>query len=129
MQLETLFATAIGITAPWKITALHFDSAKKQLDINVTFERGSAFEVKNEKNGEIELCKAYDTVEKTWRHLNFFEHQCYLHARITRVTLKDGSLKTISPPWHGLSKGFSQLFEALILQCVKTCPSIRLASS
>jgi len=122
MQIETLFSTAIGITSPWKITTLNFDSAKKQLDIKVTFERGSSFAVKNEKSGETELCKAYDTVEKTWRHLNFFEHECYLHARIPRVKLKDGAMKTITPPWNGLSKGFSQLFEALILQMAKNMP-------
>ena len=122
MQLETLFATAIGITLPWKITALNFDSEKKRLDIKVTFERGATFEVKDEKSGETEHCKAYDTVEKTWRHLNFFQHECYLHARIPRVQPKSGGTKTISPPWNGLSKGFTQLFEALILQLCKNMP-------
>jgi len=122
MQLETLFATAIGITPPWKITGLSFDSAKKRLDIKVTFERGATFEVKNEKSGETQQCKAYDTVEKTWRHLNFFEHECYLHARIPRVQPKQGGTKIISPPWSGISTGFTLLFEALILQMCKNTP-------
>ena len=26
-------------------------------------------------------CKAHDTEEKTWRHLNFFQHEAHLHAR------------------------------------------------
>ena len=122
MQLETLFATAIGITPPWKITALSFDSEKKRLDIKVTFERGATFEVKNEKSGETEQCKAYDTVKKTWRHLNFFEHECYLHARVPRVQPKDGGTKTVTPPWSGVSSGFTLLFEALILQMCKNMP-------
>lgn len=122
MQLETLFATAIGITPPWKIAGLSFDSEKKRLDIKVTFERGATFEVKDEKSGETEQCKAYDTVEKTWRHLNFFEHECYLHARIPRVQLKTGGTKLISPPWSGISNGFTLLFEALILQMCKNMP-------
>jgi hypothetical protein len=104
MQLETLFATAIGISPPWKITKLSFDSKKKRLDIKVTFDRGATFEIKDEKSGEIQQCKAYDTVEKTWRHLNFFEHECYLHARIPRVQPKQGGTKIISPPWSGISK-------------------------
>ena len=45
--------------------------------------------------------KAYDTVKKEWRHMNFFQHECCLHARVPRVKLDDGKEGT-----HHL-KGFS----------------------
>ena len=35
MSLEALFSQALGIEAPWKITGVDFDSAKKRLDIKV----------------------------------------------------------------------------------------------
>ncbi|MBX9597440.1 MAG: hypothetical protein K2X04_02550 [Burkholderiales bacterium] len=41
------------------------------------FVKGSTFGISG-IDGEY---KAYDTVEKSWRHLNFLEHECYLTAR------------------------------------------------
>jgi transposase len=122
MQLETLFASALGIIAPWKISSLSFDSEKKRLDIEVDFERGSLFEYDDDATGERSYYKAYDTVEKTWRHLNFFEHECYLHARVPRVKPKGGGIKMILPPWSGAVMGFTLLFEALVLQMCTNMP-------
>jgi hypothetical protein len=51
MQLETLFTEALGITAPWKIASLTFDSQKKQLNIEVEFARGSTFFYEDSETG------------------------------------------------------------------------------
>ncbi len=122
MQLERLFTEALGIKAPWKIVSLQFDSDKKRLDIKVDFERGSAFEYEDSSTKKKGSYGAYDTVEKTWRHLSFFEHECYIHARIPSVKPTSGGIKLISPPWSGLGHGFTLLFEALILQLCKNMP-------
>ena len=66
--------------------------------------------------------KAYDTIEKEWRHLNFFEHECYLHARVPRIKTPDNKIHLIMPYWSGLQNGFTLLFEALILQLSKGMP-------
>jgi transposase len=86
MQLEQLFTEALGIKNPWKITSLNFDSAAHKLNINVDFERGAVFEYEDPETGVKGSYKAYDTVNKTWRHLNFFEHECYINARTPRIT-------------------------------------------
>ena len=62
------------------------------------------------------------------RHLNFFEHECYLHARVPRVKLPNGKAKLISTPWEGLSNGFTLLFEALVMQLCQAMPVNRVAS-
>jgi hypothetical protein len=36
----------------------------------------------------IEYYTGYDTIKKRWRHLNFFEHECYLTARIPKFKIK-----------------------------------------
>jgi transposase len=28
----------------------------------------------------------HDTVERQWQHLSFFEHTCYLHCAVPRIT-------------------------------------------
>lgn len=122
MQLEQLFAEALAIKAPWKIESLSFDSVNKKLDIKVDFERGASFEYEDPETKEVKLYKAYDKIEKTWRHLNFFEHECYIHAKVPRIKPTNGGIKMIFPPWSGVVYGFTLLFEALILQMCINMP-------
>lgn len=120
MNSNKLFTVALGIDSPWYVKDVTFDSENKRLDIKLDFQKGSVFEI--EKEGKKIFCKAYDTVEKEWRHLNFFEHECYLKARVPRVRTEDGCVKQISPSWAGNLNGFTLLFEALILQLAKHMP-------
>ena len=122
MQLETLFAEALAIRHPWKIESLSFDSSTKRLDIHVDFARGSTFEHKDPKSDEIGQYKAYDKIEKTWRHLNFFEHECYIHAKVPRIKPKSGGITMIFPPWSGAVYGFTLLLEAMIIQMCTNMP-------
>ena len=61
----------------------------------------------------------------TWRHLNFFQHECYLHARVPRIKRDDGCVRLISPPWSGVVSGFTLLFEALLIQLCMNNPRTR----
>jgi hypothetical protein len=44
-------------------------------------------------------CPAYDTEMMTWRHLNFFQHEAYLHARVPRVNCSACGIKRVTVPW------------------------------
>lgn len=55
---------------------------------------------------------AYDTVEKVWRHLNFFQHKCYIHARVPRLRISEHEVKYVNVPWTRMNSGFTMLFEA-----------------
>jgi len=122
-MMAELFEKALNINIPWYIKGIQFDPEVKRLDIEIDFKKGALFEyVDKDKNTEYKNLKAYDTTKKTWRHLNFFEHECYLHARVPRVKLPDGKAKTIKAPWEGLSKGFTLLFEALLIQLCSSMP-------
>jgi transposase len=115
-----LFEAALGIKSPWFIERIEFDVEGKKLDVHINFERGSAFP--SEREGFPDLYKAKDTKVKTWRHLNFFEHECYLHCRTPRLDLGDGKTEFVSPPWDGLCSGFSILFEALVIEMCANMP-------
>jgi transposase len=120
VDTRTIFSNALGICAPWFIEGVEFDGAKKRLDIRINFAKGSTFFFANETvSGEY---KAYDTVQKEWRHLNFFEHECYLKARVPRIKTEDGKTHLIMPPWSGILNGFTLLFEALLMQLAKSMP-------
>jgi len=99
-----------------------FTTEEKRLDIYVDFIRGTKFsytETPEEGEAITGEFSAYDTTQKTWRHLNFFQHECYLHCRVPRIKLADGKTRIINPPFAGLSNGFTLLFEALLLQLCK----------
>jgi transposase len=148
---QELFQLALNITDPWFVSNLDFNVESKRLDVYIDFKKGSTFsyefidtitEIKKEiiDNKEVETkvekeidretfdnLKAYDTKDKTWRHLNFFEHECYLHARVPRVKLPNGKTKLIKTPWEGISNGFTLLFEALLLQLAQAMPVSKVA--
>jgi len=125
-MMQELFEMALNVTEPWYVKDLEFDSEAKRLDIYIDFKKGSTFTYKEEEK-EIAGLKAYDTKKKMWRHLNFFEHECYLHARVPRVKLPDGKVKLIKTPWEGLSNGFTLLFEALLMQLASAMPISKVA--
>ncbi len=117
---KTLFEAALAITSPWFIDTIEFDTAKRRLDICISFERGSVFP-SNEHGYDSEY-KAYDTVEKIWRHLKFFGHECYPHCGTPRIELEKNKLGTVSPPWAVVNTGFTLLFEALTIEFCSHLP-------
>lgn len=113
-----LFESALGITDPWRVSGVDFDAAKKVLTISVDFVAGSRFEVP----GVAGAHPAHDTVAKRYRHLNFFQHECYLDVRVPRVRLPDGGIRQVEPDCAGKLAGFTLLFEALILALAREMP-------
>lgn len=65
------------------------------------------------------LSTAYDTIEKTWRHLNFFEHRCYLHARVPRIKSGEHEIHMVKVPWARENSGFTLLFEAYAMLLIE----------
>ena len=106
-----LFEMALGISSPWYVAGTDFDAGAKTLTILVDFTAGSRFELA----GVAGLHPVHDTVPKRYRHLNFFEHECFLEVRVPRVKLPDGGVRLVEAPWTGKLSGFTLLFEALVL--------------
>jgi transposase len=126
---KELFQIALNITDPWYIKDLKFNVESKRLDIYIDFKKGSTFDFFDKKESkEYVGLKVYDTHQKRWKHLNFFEHECYLHARVPRVKLENGKVKLIQTPWAGLSNGFTLLFEAFLVQLCQAMPISKVAS-
>jgi transposase len=120
MEMESLFGIALGVTPPWEIESVKFSKEAKRLDIKISFKRGATFPCP--VCGA--LAPAYDTTDKSWRHLNFFQYEAYLTARVPRVKCPhDGcGVKQVEVPWARPGSGFTLLFEALIMALVREMP-------
>ena len=70
----------------------------------------------------------HDTEEKRWRHLDFFEEQAYLTARVPRVRCPEHKVWQVEVPWVRERSGFTLLFEALVMVLVKEMPVAPLAA-
>lgn len=119
MQDTDLFQMALGLFPPWLVERCKFDPDEKQLDIYIDFARGGEFSCPECGRSD---CKAYDTLNKVWRHLNFFEHVTYLHVRTPRVECPGCGVKLVSVPWAREGSGFTLLFEAFMMAMAKEMP-------
>lgn len=125
MMDTDLFEAALNLKSPWKIKNVNFSSESRRLDIWIDFDPGSEFECpKCSHHG----CKGYDTDEKTWRHLNFFQYRCDLHCRVPRVTCPNCGVILVDIPWARKKSGFSLLMESLILIMAMDMPISKVAS-
>ena len=113
-----LFEAALGIAAPWSVASVDFDEAAKVLTVLIDFQPGSRFAV----SGHEGVHPVHDTVTKTYRHLNFFQHECHLQVRTPRVKLPNGSVRLVEPDFAGRLSGFTLLFEAMILMLAQQMP-------
>ena len=119
MKDTDLMQLALGLTPPWLVTSSTFSVEEKRLDIRIDFPAGSAFAC---PVCGASGCKGYDTDDFSWRHLNFFQHEAYLHARVPRVQCPTCGVKRVNVPWARPGSGFTLLFEALIMTLVKVMP-------
>ena len=119
MRDTSLLQQALGLAQPWAVSRSDFDPEAHRLDIEIDFAPGSRFACPT--CGAVD-CPAYDTERMTWRHLNFFQHEAYLHARVPRVRCDKCGIKTVNVPWARPGSGFTLLFEALVMTMVAAMP-------
>ena len=119
MRDNDLFRLALGITSPWFVASSGFDAEKKRLDVALDFKAGSRFACPECK---AEDCPVHDTVEKTWRHLDFFQHQAFLTARTPRVTCTKCGVLQVMVPWARPNSGFTLLFEGFAMALAMHMP-------
>jgi hypothetical protein len=86
MNSNQIFEMALGLEKPWYVKEIKMDKAEGvlhgQIDIYLDFEKGFKFPAG----------KVHDTVSRTWQHLNFFQHTCFLHARVPRLVIGEGKV-------------------------------------
>jgi len=118
-QIEALFTTALGLQPPWHVAKVELNTGRRRIDFEV------------EHTGHRAACPVcgaehqliHDRVRRSWRHLDFFQFEAWLHAEIPRVQC-DGCGKTtqLPVPWAREGSGFTLLFEALSLSLCREMP-------
>jgi len=125
MDGNQILALGLGLEAPWKLSDQHLDTSTSpnELHLTVSADRGSLFPCP--ECGK--ACPAHDFKELTWRHLNFFQHHCFLHARTPRTQCPEHGVKRINVPWARKGSDFTLLFEQAAMTLMREMPVLAAA--
>jgi transposase len=128
MKLESLFHQLLGLGLNWEVISLRVLEPDGTVEIGIR-ETGELWkEQKCAVDGHA-LVGFDHAQERRWRHLNIFQYRCEIVCKLPRgKCVKCGKIRTISPPWEGLSKGFTLAFEAMCLLLMRDMPVNRVAS-
>ena len=120
MYSKDIMTLGLGLEEPWKIVDQWLDTSKSphELHIRISADRGSRFSCPT--CGE--KCKAHDFKEFTWRHLNFFQHHCYLTADVPRIKCEEHGVRRVNVPWAREGSQFTLLFEQVAMLLVREMP-------
>lgn len=120
MNTIQLFEAALDIRSPWSITSCDFSPEERRLVIVVSFAEGSKFSCPGCKATG---CAVHDTKPHRWRHMDFFQHQAFIDARIPRVRCDAcATVRMVDVPWARKNSGFTLLMESLMMELVRHMP-------
>ena len=111
MEANQLFSMALGLGDAWRVVKSEMNVEKRELKLWLDFESGLQFACP-ECGG---FCPVHDTVKKQWRHLDFWQHQTELIARVPRVRCEEHGVRQTTVPWARPGSGFTLMMEAIIL--------------
>ncbi len=125
MHADEVLSLGRGVTPPWKLVGqrLDTDNRPNELHIEVAADRGARFPCPDCDRPR----KAHDFAEFTWRHLNFFQHHCYITAKVPRTDCPDHGVKRIQVPWAREGSRFTLLFEQAAVILAREMPVLTAA--
>ena len=111
MTPEELFTAALGLGRQWRVAECRFEGEPKRLELRLEHVPGEHF--------ECPVCQAscgvHDTIERRWRHMNFFQYRCELVAKVPRTWCRTDGVHQIQVPWAREGSGFTLMMEALVM--------------
>ena len=125
MNSNEIMILGLGLQQPWEITGQILDTGKTphELRLIIGAKRGAKYPCP--VCGK--LCSAHDFKEMTWRHLNFFQHHCYITAKVPRINCPEHGVKRVNIPWARKGSRFTMLFEQFAMTLVKEMPVLATA--
>jgi transposase len=115
MDDRTLYATILGIAPPWDVTRVELDDAAKVVHVWLEEQTGTSFTCPE----CLAISPLHDHVERRWRHLDTYQYETQLHARVPRVHCATHGVKTVPVSWATPHSRFTVLFERLAIAWLK----------
>lgn len=115
MKDTQLYSQILGIQKPWKVISVNVSLEDDEVEVQVQHGGGKLV---CPKCGQV--CPGYDKRTRRWRHLDTCQLKTLLVADVPRVECKEHGVVTVGVPWAEPGSGFTALFEALVIDWLKT---------
>jgi transposase len=112
MHENEVFGRLLGISKPWRVKQVDLQLAAGEVHVHLEHDPG--IEWPCAQCGR--PCKLYDhQPERSWRHLDVFQYQAFLHARPPRSECLEHGILAVRLPWAESGSRFTVLFEGLAI--------------
>src|SRR3989442_5867468 len=95
MRDHELYATILGVQAPWTVERVDLDVAGGAVHVWLARREDAAAQCPECQTA----CPIYDHREREWRHLDTCQLQTRLHARVPRVECPTHGVVQTPVPW------------------------------
>jgi transposase len=110
VQDSQLYATLLGIQAPWRVARVEVRTASSEVEVFI------------EHDGSPLVCpecgeeaSRYDARTRSWRHLDTMQYRTVLTAEVPRSSCSKHGVKQLNVPWAGPGGRFTAMFERLAI--------------
>jgi len=115
MRDRELYATILGVTAPWTVDRVDLDVAGGAVHVWLGRTEGAPTQCPECQT----TCPIYDHRDREWRHLDTCQLQTRLHARVPRVDCPTHGVLQSPVPWATSGSKFTLLFERLAIDWLR----------
>jgi transposase len=115
MRDRELYATILGVTAPWTVDRVDLDVAGGAVHVWLARTEGAPAQCPECQSP----CTIYDHRDREWRHLDTCQLQTRLHARVPRVDCPTHGVLQSVVPWATPGSKFTLLFERLAIDWLR----------
>ena len=112
---RTLYATLLGLKAPWEITDVEMKQPPGEVHIRVALPEGTLWVCPQCGSA----APIHDHLERRWRHLDTCQFPTIVHARVPRLKCPTHGIKQLPVPWAEGGSRFTAMFEALAIDWLK----------
>jgi transposase len=109
MRDHELYATILGVQAPWRVERVELDVPGGAVHVWLARDGSAAAECPECHTAQT----IYDHRDREWRHLDTCQLQTRLHARVPRVDCPTHGVLQSPVPWATPGSKFTLLFERL----------------
>ena len=118
MQDTALYQYLLDLQSPWTVSRVNLDLNEQRVDVWAEHSEEAKWRCPH----CAETLPLYDHAEeRTWRHLDSYQFQTYLHANIPRVTCGKHGVVQVLVPWAAPQSRFTLLFERLAIDVLHQC--------
>ncbi len=106
-------AKILGIESPWLVDDVIVTMQPKTVETHVSYEGAATCPICGEP------APRYDVRERRWRHLDIYEFEAYVIAKVPRTECSEHGVRQVRVPWADGRTGFTALFERLAVSLLQ----------